>query len=362
MLKKRCQLCGGKLSDGRCTLCGLDNSKSDENYRVNRSSCDDRPLTHVHEEKPQAEVRAAKKTVPVNRTAPEKKTIPAKKTAPVRNAPVRPKKAGAGSARKRRRADWKLIVSILVLVNTFGRKMLENIEFPDAVVKPVWEMVADPEREIYSEVTRELPESGEAYKTFLEQGMYIVGVHIPEGCYRIEEAEDDGGSGFVIQDSENGIFYSGGFADQSAQEYEDDIRCYAGAKLKIRGAVNIFAENAQTDTMVNIENPLTDAVLAEDGDIAGESFPAGTYDIEVLNVDPEEIWSFAYIVPGTVEEGDEESVTERIWLDTTSEEIVYRNIYLPEGTEIRIEGEVVSLVPSEVIPESYDGYYELITE
>ena len=31
--KKKCSLCGGKLVDNKCTLCGLDNSKSDENYK-----------------------------------------------------------------------------------------------------------------------------------------------------------------------------------------------------------------------------------------------------------------------------------------------------------------------------------------
>ena len=48
---KRCSLCGGKLNGrGICTEWGLDNSKSDKNYRINRSDCDGMPL-HVHEEK-----------------------------------------------------------------------------------------------------------------------------------------------------------------------------------------------------------------------------------------------------------------------------------------------------------------------
>ena len=52
MFGKRCSLCGGKLnSSGICTECGLDNSKSDKNYRINRSDCDGMPFTHVHEEK-----------------------------------------------------------------------------------------------------------------------------------------------------------------------------------------------------------------------------------------------------------------------------------------------------------------------
>ena len=49
MFGKRCSLCGGKLnSNGICTECGLDNNKSDKNYRINQSECDHEPLTHVH--------------------------------------------------------------------------------------------------------------------------------------------------------------------------------------------------------------------------------------------------------------------------------------------------------------------------
>ena len=50
MFGERCTLCGGKL-DGKkvCKECGLDNSKSEKNYRINQSSCDGMPLTHVHD-------------------------------------------------------------------------------------------------------------------------------------------------------------------------------------------------------------------------------------------------------------------------------------------------------------------------
>ena len=59
MFGKRCSLCGGKLnSNGICTECGLDNNKSDKNYRINQSECDHEPLTHVHygkNEKPETQ-------------------------------------------------------------------------------------------------------------------------------------------------------------------------------------------------------------------------------------------------------------------------------------------------------------------
>ena len=51
MFGRRCTLCGGKLdSHNICTECGLDNNKSEKNYRINQSNCDELPLTHVHTE------------------------------------------------------------------------------------------------------------------------------------------------------------------------------------------------------------------------------------------------------------------------------------------------------------------------
>jgi hypothetical protein len=39
--KKECYLCEGKLIDGRCSSCGLDNTKLEKkNYRLNESSFD----------------------------------------------------------------------------------------------------------------------------------------------------------------------------------------------------------------------------------------------------------------------------------------------------------------------------------
>ena len=53
---ERCVLCGGKLANGRCTECGLDNRKNDKKYRLNihnekvavfhRGDCED----HVNKE------------------------------------------------------------------------------------------------------------------------------------------------------------------------------------------------------------------------------------------------------------------------------------------------------------------------
>ena len=48
----KCILCGGKLRNGICTECGMDNNKTDAAYRaqLNSSQCEGAPLTHVHGE------------------------------------------------------------------------------------------------------------------------------------------------------------------------------------------------------------------------------------------------------------------------------------------------------------------------
>ena len=54
-MKYTCSLCGGKLKDGICTECGMNNQKSDEMYRdcLNRSKYDHasmESMSHVHTE------------------------------------------------------------------------------------------------------------------------------------------------------------------------------------------------------------------------------------------------------------------------------------------------------------------------
>lgn len=96
----KCQLCGGKIRDGRCSLCGWINQNQKE-YLLNKSSCDGKPLTHVHREetfgssqktekktKTQKASSAQKKSVSYNqvktpKTSQKQKTYQKKKKMPV---------------------------------------------------------------------------------------------------------------------------------------------------------------------------------------------------------------------------------------------------------------------------------------
>ena len=51
-MRNTCSLCGGKLKDGICTECGMDNRKSDAVYKsaLNQSDCANMKFSHVHED------------------------------------------------------------------------------------------------------------------------------------------------------------------------------------------------------------------------------------------------------------------------------------------------------------------------
>lgn len=224
----------------------------------------------------------------------------------------------------------------------------------------------------YDEVPRALSDTGEVYENTLESGKYIVGVHIPEGTYTLKGNEGS----FTLKDRENQISIYEILDDNAGIGTIEDIRCYAGAILEIEagdseGMINIYSENAQTASMTGTANPLTEPVTVGDGAVAGVDFPAGTYD---LVMEPETISDniyFGYIVPGTVDESSYEDVYDAtdhitIW---SSEKTVCRNLYLPEGTRLVMEGiadtndenakaQSVNLVPSGTIAENYDGYYK----
>ena len=156
--KRKCSLCGGKLVDNKCTLCGLDNSKSDENYKQTEIRVND-------PEKRESEPEQLK-------DHQEKK----KRDRNVQNGPIleeRGKKFGKGLL--------AIIVSIITVVGVdtlldlavdikdyIGQSVHEeeNVEFV--------EEEPDYKEYMYDFVTRELSEEGENYEAELGAGQYIV--------------------------------------------------------------------------------------------------------------------------------------------------------------------------------------------
>ena len=364
MFRKRCRLCGGKLVDQKCTLCGLDNSKSDAGYKVNVSHCDDKPLTHVHveEEKERTKENAAQETY----KEIEEETREAQ-TQDMEDSEELPEMHPVFSEEKEKKNSKKgWIATIAVIVLALGLEGIGEIAnlasewFQGSTEEEVYE-TPEPihyDGYHYEYVTRELAETGDVFDEELQQGEYIVGVHIPEGTYRVTSV--DGYTYLTLDDLENMIYIGEEFRGEGVEA--ENLRCYAGAKLKVDGEypLHFYSENAQSDQMRSLENPLKESVEVKNEEIAGVHFPAGTYDVveeQNLNTGVE----LSYVVPGTIpedEEGTDSQATGLMWIDAAQKAFVYKNLYLPEGTKVFVEnGSSVHLEPSDSIPESYEGYY-----
>lgn len=325
MFGERCSLCGGKLDRDRvCTECGLDNRKSDKQYKINQSRCDNEPMTHVHTDKNEKEKPKREKTPKENYQQGSHRPVP--------------------KVKKKRKAGKVISIIITVMVTFFGilpalMDLVENSDLgmqvsnwledkEDADSSDSTEYPGE-EYDPYAYVTRELSAEGEVYETQLTQGDYLVGVHIPEGTYHLSKSGETGN--LHIADEENGIWLSE-FLDETNLE-KDDIRLYDGAVVTWEGDAQMIlkAENAQTAALKPmVANPLTESVEVpvEQTLKAGKDFPEGVYDIVMekgygsLNI--------------TINNRDGEQIDYRMpWLsDGTEGERVYRNVVLPNGAVV----------------------------
>ncbi len=348
-MRRRCSLCGGKLVKNRCVECGLDNSKSDAAYRVNESRCDQGPLTHVHHEKKNSEENPIGKRQTKQIAERIQKQYQKKEQ---RHGDI------LGSEKKRG-LYIVVVIGILILVMNGFRQISHKIQ------ENRWENEFHSEYDPYEYLEKALKETGDHFEGTYTGGEYIVGVHIPEGQYRVELLE---GSGSVsLEDNENNIYFSKYFSDgdeNSVTEIED-FRLFTGARVNIytQLKVRLVSENAQvTDMQQGIANPLTEKVELQGEMVAGRDFKAGVYDVTFRLPDGEKygMGYMKYIVPGTVSKEDVEEYeasTGRVMLG--EEEEVYHNLVLPEGTVLKVEEGIILLSPSEMIgSEDYAAYYE----
>lgn len=384
MFRKRCRLCGGKLVDNKCTLCGLDNSKSDADYTVNVNHCDGKPLTHVHmeekKEQPKEKENVAqeqpKESVaqeqPKESVAQEQYKELDEETSEVQTEDLEdsvelPEIEPVFQAEKENKNSKKgWIATLAAIILVLGLEGIGEIAdvasewFQGNAEKEMQETieVVDYDDSQYEYATWELSDIGDIFEEDLQRGEYIVGVHIPEGTYKVNNL---GGYTYLALDDFENLIYIGEEFRGTGKEVED-LRCYTGAKLKVDGEnmLHFYSENAQCERMVSLENPLKESVEVKNEFVAGVHFPAGTYDIveaQSLNTGVK----FSYIVPETIAEDSEEEdsqVTGLIWIDASMQEFVYKNLYLPEGTRVFVEGgDSVHLEPSDGLPESYEGYY-----
>ena len=373
MFGKRCSLCGGKLnSSGICTECGLDNSKSDKNYRINRSDCDGMPLTHVHEEKEKH--RPDRKAD--HREINHKETNHKKRDYGKQGYRMNESDMTGKKRRKHvqtpditnRRRPLKIVILAIIVIAVLGNLYEEHkydIEYAigDAV-QGVFQDTGDQKTndtdetdyDHYQYVTREIPKEGESADYELSSGNYVAGVEIPEGIYTVTPKDDY--DTVQIDDPENSIYlyeYTEGKKDKI-----EDIRLYKGAHLTLncRTTVKLHTDNAQDVEAMETagqSNPLTESV-----DIKGQKTLTAGRDLEPGIYDLSRV-SGAGNVDVIIYSDEQEEINS--WSQGLSEDGIdggtFHYLVIPENATLEVSEDLkIRLTPSEQIASTdYYGFY-----
>lgn len=373
MFGKRCSLCGGKLnSRGICTECGLDNSKSDKNYRINRSDCDGMPLTHVHEEKEKHRPDRKADHREINH-----KEINHKKRDYGKQGYRMNESDMTGKKRRKhvqtpditnRRRPLKIVILAIIVIAVLGNLYEEHkydIEYAvgDAV-QGVFQDTGDQKTndtdetdyDHYQYVTREIPKEGESADYELASGNYVAGVEIPEGIYTVTPQDDY--DTVQIDDPENSIYlyeYTEGKKDKIK-----DIRLYKGAHLTLncRTTVKLHTDNAQDVEAMETagqSNPLTESV-----DIKGQKTLTAGRDLEPGIYDLSRV-SGAGNVDVIIYSDEQEEINS--WSQCLSEDGIdgetFHYLVIPENATMEVSEDLkIRLTPSEQIASTdYYGFY-----
>ena len=373
MFGKRCSLCGGKLnSRGICTECGLDNSKSDKNYRINRSDCDGMPLTHVHEEKEKHRLdRKADHREINHKETNHKKRDYGKQGYRMNESDMTGKKRRKHVQTPditNRRRPLKIVILAIIVITVLGNLYEEHkydIEYAvgDAV-QGVFQDTEDQKTndtdetdyDHYQYVTREIPKEGESADYELASGNYVAGVEIPEGIYTVTPKDDY--DTVQIDDPENSIYlyeYTEGKKDKIK-----DIRLYKGAHLTLncRTTVKLHTDNAQDVEAMETagqSNPLTESV-----DIKGQKTLTAGRDLEPGIYDLSRV-SGAGNVDVIIYSDEQEEINS--WSQCLSEDGIdgetFHYLVIPENATMEVSEDLkIRLTPSEQIASTdYYGFY-----
>ena len=373
--KNRCYLCGGKLRNGYCDSCGLDNERVKRiRYRLNESTTAER----LDKEDEQDLIRQMRRKADQHQKLHEKldkernqaqRKYKAEKAAGQNafqlNIPKvnRKEKAVTGKIRNTLFSRTKMGVIVAIVIAVIG--VMQNVIGDMNEEYESHQEIEAEEYDPYEYETEALAEEGDFFETELYQGAYLAGVHIPEGKYTVELLEGYGN--LSIQDNENGIYIWQSFGDD--EEYGEvftmtDVRLHQGAKIEIRDSVKLrfTSANAQTEKMQPQGNPLitgnkTERIELKVGQsyVVGEDFPAGVYDVSTENG-----WgSLNYTIPTENEYTEEGVYSYGVFLDSEDLRETYQNLVLPEGANVTVEEKDMFLTPSPVIgSEDYRSYYD----
>lgn len=377
-MKDTCSLCGGKLKDGICTECGMNNRKSDEMYqdRLNRTKYDHvsmESMSHVHTEQGVKQYKPpvlnknkgdgnGKTESPGQNKRTSFKTGAGAKTFRLQTG-TRDFRRQAGSGRYQGAARTMVLVAAIILVLILAMTGLSVFHFTRETMDGDGTAVSYNYE--YDEIQEQLPAQGDHWDSQLPAGMYMVGTDIPEGEYAVTGSE---GSSFEVHDNTHSIYRRESFG---TEEYEIDraegIPLFAGTLVCVDGMnpVSFVSENAQTqDLEERTANPVTETIDVSGTMTAGTDFPAGTYDIQAAE---EGFGYVTYEIPYTNPYNENEQLYYSFGImlekNPTSEYpaycSVYKNVVLPEGAVVDSEDYSCRLVPSgSIVSEDYEKFYE----
>lgn len=342
MFGAKCSLCNGKLDNRKiCKECGLDNSKSEKYYKINRSSCDDMPLTHVHEDGWKEGKSAKKKEKSLRSTV--KKTGQPKYSYQSRNTKKNTRKKSVPGIAP------ALLVIVSVIFGFVSNVMDSGFAEPEADYDV--EALYDP----YEFLGEEHPAEGDSISYSLKSGQYVVGVHIAPGNYSAEVSSDS--DTVEVMDHTNSIYL---YANLMSEEeiYLKDLRLFEGAVVTITSPDEIIlqTENGQTGEMPTlVENFVTESyeMYSYNEAEAGVDFEPGIYD---LTTDVQ----YSYVMLTIYDEdGSEWDFRGYDLGEHGVHGSCFRNVVIPEGAIISCEDAGVKLVPSEwVWTTDYLEYYQ----
>ncbi len=318
---ERCTLCGGRLANGRCTECGLDNTKNDKKYHLNthnekatmfhRGKCEDnlnrdndkagktqKNAKYVSYEKVQRAGKASGDVFGGSIQGKESKAQRAKKLKERRQTGTVKKKGGAGKL-----VRWIVILIVVfeILAGLIGA-VVENIpDFFEERFGSFFEENEDyngngsskaPAQQKPSQESWD--EAGDAYfEAELTTGIYNVGYELPAGRYQLY---CDAGNAWINwwnpEDEYSHSIYLRSVESQSYQDDNDRNYFELSEVLELRTGAVIYVEDCEQNIRITGQSEgtvkehkmqqLSEEITVENNMTAGEDFQAGVYDVTLV--------------------------------------------------------------------------------
>jgi hypothetical protein len=313
---ERCTLCGGRLSNGRCTECGLDNTKNDKKYHLNTHNEKDTVFRHgdceerLNKERPSGTGSGKLRTgTPAAKNSPSGKnsTSGGADSAPGKSTMTKAKRQkqlkerqNTGTVKKGGGKLIRWIIILVVLFELFGNLLMEKVEevknsgndMIGVTIRTITgeeeESMEKPEEIIWNEASSGYFESG------LTAGIYNVGYEIPAGSYQLyceegtvwgwyRETEDDYRTFFSLYSLEQQEWYAESFGECDSFELSGELNLEEGGVLCVEDCdegVFIRGEGEGKASLSSYEpQNLKYTVTPTDGMVVGEDMTPGVYDI-----------------------------------------------------------------------------------